>query len=48
MNSKIYYRVVYSPAEYSGGYDTKKIEFPNRHRLSELWESLAAICAFCL
>ena len=48
MSSKIYYRVVYSPAEYSGLYDTKEIEFPNRQRLLELWESLAAICAFCL
>ena len=47
MSSKIYYRVVYSPAEYSGLYDTKEIEFPNRQRLLELWESLAAICAFC-
>lgn len=47
MNSKIYYRVVYSLAEYSGLYETKKIEFPNRQRLLELWESLAAICAFC-
>lgn len=47
MSSKIYYRVVYSPAEYSGLYDTKEIEFPNRKRLLELWESLAAICEFC-
>lgn len=47
MSSKIYYRVVYSPAEYSGLYDTKGIEFPNRQRLLELWESLAAICEFC-
>lgn len=48
MNSKIYYRVVYSLAEYSGLYETKEIEFSNRQRLLELWESLAAICAFCL
>ena len=48
MNSKTYYRVVYAPAECAGVYETKEIEFSNRQRLLELWESLAAICAFCL